>query len=556
MSDSSNIVQYAEDKNIVKFELPSYSKVMVLSPYGRLVFSSDSGRNAYVSDAESGNLVTTIDWNKGRMMDAAFSPDNTHVAACSYNSLFRVWSAKSGDMICSFKYWELDKASLLAWSPNRTNLACAFSRSICVVDIYKKALIAVLSPSRISSLYAIAWSFDGNRVLSGSDDAICVWNLEKAFENSSTWVGPEKNYLKLPTDLTIDIYHFVVMSVAFSPDGLLIACGTGRGKVCIVKPSGSYMEILNIDEFAMPNGHTNNRYEFNLITSLSFSPDGKRIISAARDMSICVWDVDTRTCIQIINIPESKTTKISFCIFENSGNRFGEGDFREIIMVASTINLRDKKGILYGNKHSNCVIRKFMHVDEKYNLLKFASEAKINPNPEEHDLNKFIKLYKKKSDGETLTADEKNLYNILVKKELILLYLLSEKKKKLDADKKYLSPLEQKMYDSLSKKYNFQVIMNSQLLQRNTLGYLKGEEPTNKERNLDFKESNPTMGYFPEDDKTVAPLVGDNGCFGAMCTTRKGGKKGVRKTRRNRKNKTNKHKKPRYTRIRTCRNKK
>jgi hypothetical protein len=46
MSDSSNIYQYAEDKNIVKFELPSYSKVMVISPYGRLVFSSDSGKNA------------------------------------------------------------------------------------------------------------------------------------------------------------------------------------------------------------------------------------------------------------------------------------------------------------------------------------------------------------------------------------------------------------------------------------------------------------------------------------------------------------------------------
>ena len=543
MSDSSNIYQYAEDKNIVKFELPSYSEVMVLSPYGRLVFSSDSGKNAYILDAESGNLVTTLDWNKGEMMDAAFSPDNTHVAACSYNSSFIVWSAKRGDMICSFKYWELDKASLLAWSPNGTNLACAFSRSICVVDIYKKALIAVLSPKKISSLYAVAWSFDGNRVLSGSDDAICVWNLEKAFENSSTWVGPEKNYLKVPTDLTIKIYYFVATSVAFSPDGLLIACGTGIGKVCIVKPSGTYMEILNIDKFAMPNGHYS--YEFNVISSLSFSPDGKRIVSAAKDMSICVWDVDTRTCIQIINFPEIKTTKISFCIFENVGNRFGESDSREIIMVASKFNRRNKNGMLYGTEVGTCYIRKFTRVDEKYNLLKLASEEKINPNPEENSLREFITLHKKKTDGKMLTADEKIRYNILVKKELILLYLLTEKKTKLDANKEQLSPVEQKIYDSLSKKYNFQVIMNSQLLQRNTLEYLTGEEPTNKEKSLDFKEANPTMGYFPDDDKpTIAPLVGNTGCFGAMCKTRKGGRKGLRKTRVRRKNNTNKRNKP------------
>jgi hypothetical protein len=544
MSDSSNVYQYTEDKNIVKFELPPRSGDVVISPYGRLVFSSDSGKNAYVLNAESGNLVTTLDWNKGQIMDAAFSPDNAHVAACSFNSFFMVWGAKRGDMICSFKYTQLGHSRKLAWSPNGTNLACAFGEGICVVDIYKKALIAVLSQRSFpkSSLYAVAWSFDGNRIMSGSNYTVCVWNLEKVFKNSSTLDGPEKNFLKATEHEYYMIYtpHWFPLSVAFSPDGLLIACGTMMGKVCLVKPSGTYMEFPNEDRIAMPNGHTNDRYEHNRITSLSFSPDSKSIVSAAKDMSICVWDVDTRTCVKIINIPEIQITKLSFCIFENVDNRFGESDSREIIMVASKFNRRDNKGLLYGNNHSTCVIRKWTQVDEKYNLLKLASEAKINPNPEEDDLNKFIQLYKKKSDGITLTPDEKILYNILVKKELILLYLLSEKKTKIDADKKYLSPVEQRMYDSLSKKYNFQVIMNSQLLQRNTLEYLKGEEPDYKEKNLDFKELNPTMGYFPEEDNPAAPVVGDTGCFGAMCKTRKGGRKGLRKTRVRRKNNTNK----------------
>jgi len=108
------------------------------------------------------------------------------------------------------------------------------------------------------------------------------------------------------------------------------------------------------------------------------------------------------------------------------------------------------------------------------------------------------------------------------------------------------------MYDSLSKKYNFQVIMNSQLLQRNTLEYLKGEEPTEKEKKLDFQE--PIAGYFPNDDNPVtAAVVGDTGCFGAMCKTRKGGRKGLKKTRRHQKNK-----KPRRKMLKkgTMRNKK
>lgn len=553
MSDSSNVYQYTEDKNIVRFELPSFSKVMIISPDGERIFSSDSGKNAYVSETESGNLVTRLDWNNERMTNAAFGPNNTHVAACSFNSSFRAWSAKSGNVICSFKYTHLGRARGLAWSPNGTNLACGFSNTICVADIYKKAIIAFMAELNLEDIYSLTWSFDGTRILSGPN--IRVWDLKNALENSRTWVGQDKKALTVKYDVMIKTFFIMVISVAFSPDGRLIACGTSNGEVFLLSASGVSRPVTPTDQ--MPNGHV--FANDNGVLSLYFSPDGKRIISASRDMSICVWDVDTRTCIQVINIPESKKNDFSFCIFENNGNRFGESDYREIIMVASKINWRDNKGLLYGNNHSTCVIRKWTHVDEKYNLLKLASEAKINPNPEEHDLNKFIKLYKKKSDGETLTADEKNLYNILVKKELILLYLLSEKKTKLDADKKILSPVEQRMYDSLSKKYNFQVIMNSQLLQRNTLEYLKGEEPTEKEKKLDFQE--PIAGYFPDDDKpTLAPLVGDTGCFGRMCKTRKGGRKGVRKTRRYQKNNTNnnKNKNPRRKMLKkgTMRNKK
>lgn len=518
MGDSTNKYNYDEDKNIIEFELPSYSEVMVLSPDGKRVFSSDSRRNAYVSDAESGNLVTTLDWNSEPMMNAAFSPNNTHVAAGSYNSLFRVWSANHGNVICDFKYPELGKAHSLAWSPNGTNLACAFSRSICVVDIYEKAIIAVLSPSKISTLYAVTWSFDGNRVLSGSDDAVCVWNLERAFENSRTWVGTDKNYMRLQSDLTIDTTYWVATSVAFSPDGLLIAFGTGRGEVCIVKPSGTYMEILNIDKFAMPNGHTNKRSEYNLVTSLYFSPDGKSIVSAAKDKSICVWDVDTRTCVKIINIPEPQTNKISFCIFENIGNRFGEGNYREIIIVASKIDWRN--GAFFRNTHSKCVIRRWTRIDEKYNLLKFASEG--NPDVmSKRNLDLLNKLHTKKTAGETL------------------------------------SPTEQKIHKSLLKQYDFSRIMHSDFLRRNTLKYLNGEEPTNEEKDLVFNTQPPSMGYFPDEDNiAAAPLVENSKCFGLRCKNQTlaprqnpvSKQNAGRKTRRRKRNKT---KKKKHKRVKT-----
>jgi hypothetical protein len=238
------------------------------------------------------------------------------------------------------------------------------------------------------------------------------------------------------------------VSLAFSPNGEKIASGFSNKSV----------QVWDIESGELVNTLNGNNTGVGFV---SFSPDGRRIISGCK-RTLRVWDAETGKCGTILNIPENEYGPLDVTVLKDSNNK-------ETIVVVSSIS-----GNVNNNwfvKNDTCIIRKFTHVDEKYNLLKLASEAKINPNPEEDDLNKFIKLYKKKSDGETLTADEKNLYTILVKKELILLYLLSEKKTKLDADKKYLSPVEQRMYDSLSKKYNFQLIMNSQLLQRNTLEY-------------------------------------------------------------------------------------
>jgi WD40 repeat protein len=67
-------------------------------------------------------------------------------------------------------------------------------------------------------------------------------------------------------------------SVAFSPDGKLLASGSGD---CTIElwdvATGSLVRTLE--------GHT--RY----VTSVAFSPDGKLLASGSRDGTIKLWDI-------------------------------------------------------------------------------------------------------------------------------------------------------------------------------------------------------------------------------------------------------------------------
>ena len=101
-----------------------------------------------------------------------------------------------------------------------------------------------------------------------------------AQEDQPTAPAKEEQPTAAAKTATLKEHTGPVTSVSFSPDGRRIASGGGFGDIPIRLWDASTGEELHTLK-----GHTGGVY------SVSFSPDGKRIASASEDQTVRLWDV-------------------------------------------------------------------------------------------------------------------------------------------------------------------------------------------------------------------------------------------------------------------------
>ena len=148
---------------------------------------------------------------------------------------------------------------------------------------------------RLSKIRSVAFSPDGKRIAAGSDDGVHIWDVEKG-------KPAEEPFRESP------IYS--ITSVAFSPDGRSIVSGSEDQGVRIWdaytgKPVGEPFQghtkyVNSLDGTArIWDASTGKlvRKPFqgptDRISSVAFSPDGRRIVSGSYDQSVLIWDAGT-----------------------------------------------------------------------------------------------------------------------------------------------------------------------------------------------------------------------------------------------------------------------
>ena len=189
-----------------------------------------------------------------------FSPDGSRIV-CGSEDKVRMWDVSSGAKI---------------WERPENVVADSGNHHVIGTEIHFKS---------------VSFSPDGSKVVTGSDDnTIRVWNSNTGDE-------------LLEIELTVE-----VNSVSFSPDGRRVVSGSDDGTVRVWNILGSYRvwnstsgELLKTLE-----GHTSG------VSSVAFSPNGRRVVSGSYDNTVRVWNASSGECVLTLVGHTDRVWSVSF----------------------------------------------------------------------------------------------------------------------------------------------------------------------------------------------------------------------------------------------------
>ena len=219
--------------------------------------------------------LMTADW-EAPITGLSFSPDGTMLAV-STDEVFYMWNPTSREQLWDRSYWPWRYTSGLTFSPDGTTLAAIKNLgNIGLFDVvtgeptqeydHSRRPISDISFSPDSQFLAVVNSFN-----------IDLWHL-RTERKIRTLGGGE------------------VYSAAYAPDGSTIAGGVGNevwfwnvrsGEILDKKLTGHVGEVL------VPLRSNPNLYTVAYVHTVAYSSNGKTLMSASTDGSICLWDVDT-----------------------------------------------------------------------------------------------------------------------------------------------------------------------------------------------------------------------------------------------------------------------
>ncbi|EUC58204.1 WD40-repeat protein (notchless protein), related protein, partial [Rhizoctonia solani AG-3 Rhs1AP] len=229
-----------------------------------------------------------------------FWPDCTCIVSGFDEKAIRIWDATTGKMLRSLEAGNSVRA--VAYSPDGMLIAAGFDKALQVWN--SQTGETTLGPLSTGEVDVITFSHDSSRIIhvDWSKDTISMWDAQDG---------------QLIHELDDSIGSDFRMSdgIGCSPDDRHIAFSKD-GVVYLWDAQNSKMVLGPLE------GHTISKF----ITSIVFSPDGSRIISACAGGTVCTWDARQHSL-----APKSinrRPSYISLAKFSPDGQHFvsGSGD--------------------------------------------------------------------------------------------------------------------------------------------------------------------------------------------------------------------------------------
>jgi WD40 repeat protein len=302
---------------------------LAYSPDGKWLATGGWDRTVKLRDAATGAEALTIFAHEGFVLNLAFSPDGRTLATTSEDRSVRLWDVPSGRRSATF-HGHSDFVSAISFRPDGREIATgSVDGSIRFWDLQTSRPVVVGHTGWVTRF---AFRRDGLRVISDTGgyretDAVPTksWNLVTG-ELDATLAGI--NFESLPAEYVRGPlgYFERFLSKHFdvtSPDGKLIAQTRDLTGASVPSRSKDYA-YSSVVVREMQTGrviHTLTGHSSD-VTSLAFSPDGRRLATASFDRTVKVWDMQTG---QEVFTLIGHTAGVAAVAFSPDGNQIVSG---------------------------------------------------------------------------------------------------------------------------------------------------------------------------------------------------------------------------------------
>ena len=285
-----------------KTHIPDTAKY---SPDGKILASSGgSDGKVILWNPETGEKLQTLP-HRSKINSMSFSADSRMLAVAS--DKIYLWDVPSGELKGSM---DESQAYWLAWgTEGKTIISATRAPGESAIRIWNSTTGVGITQEVEKNMYPVAISPDGRKMAAGFEgQAVSWWDLSSGEKiEVMPLVGPNTGFLDF---------------LAFSPDGnYLAACGDlNYGKTGLVRiknlQTGELAQVplhcrtaaFSPDSALLATAvegrirfwNTKTGFEIikaathtNKVQMLTFSDDGKTIVSKAQDGSVCVWEAAT-----------------------------------------------------------------------------------------------------------------------------------------------------------------------------------------------------------------------------------------------------------------------